>query len=274
MGAEPPRSFAPQAPLRAFAYRALYASALNLYRAGNACLFVAAGLLRRDELQAASVDQYREFNTSPIDVDAGLSLAEETFYKRFLRERDRVLLVGCGTGRDLIGLHQLGYDVTGLEPVPEVVELARQHIARRGLSVPVRTGLAQTADLGGQYDAVIFSNGCYSLLQGATTRIAALTRARQHLSRPGRIIVSYHPARQQSRLGQWLVGAAARMSGGDWTPEPGDTFSRDLFVPGLIRYHHAFAPNEFSRECDAAGLTVLADEMFGEGYRFAAAQPR
>ena len=274
MVANRPRSFAPNTPVRALIYRALVASAHTLFKAGNGCLFIAAGLLRRDELQQASVDQYRDFNVTAQEVDAGLSPAEQTFYGRFLRSHDRILLAGCGTGRDLIALHALGHDVTGLEPVADVVELARQHLARRGVSQPVLTGLIQSVPLNGSYDAVIFSNGCYSLLQGSAQRIATLRRVTQHLTPGGRVIVSYHPAKHQSPIGRWLTRTTARLSAGDWIPEPGDTFSRDLFVPGLIRYHHAFGPQEFARECEAAGLTLLADEMFGEGYRFAAAERR
>jgi SAM-dependent methyltransferase len=249
-------------------------SAHGLYKAGNGCLLVAAGLLRRDELQSASVDQYRAFNVSAFDVDSGLSPAEQVFYSRFLRHKDRILLAGCGTGRDLIALQQLGHDVTGLEPIPEVVELARQHLARRGLSALVQTGLIQNAELGGRYNAIVFSNGCYSLLQGSAVRIATLSRVAEHLTPAGRIIVSYHPASRQSHLGRWLTKTTAWLSGSDWVAEAGDTFARDLYVPGLIRYHHAFEPAEFARECEAAGLTLLADEMFSEGYRFAAAERR
>jgi len=274
MPADRSPAFAPRSPVRSLAYRGLLALAHALYRAGNGALFTAAGLLRRDELQTASVDQYRAFNISAVEVDAGLSPAEQHFYGRFLRERDRILLAGCGTGRDLIGLQVLGYHVTGLDPVAHVVARAREHLARRGLSAPVETGLIQTAELGGRYDAVIFSNGCYSLLQGSVVRIATLRRVAEHLAPGGRVIVSYHPAKPQSRAGRALVRASARLTGADWHPEPGDTFSRDLYTPGLIRYHHAFAPTEFARECEAAGLALVADEQYSEGYVFAAAERR
>jgi len=274
MAAEQRGRFAPRTAFRALLYRALFASAYYLYKAGNGCLLMAAGLLRRDELQAASIDQYRTFNVSPFEVDAGLSPVEQVFYSQFLREKDRILLVGCGTGRDLIALHLLGYDVTGLEPVPEVVALAQQHLARRGVSVPLQTGLVETAELNGRYDVIVFSNGCYSLLQGSGSRVATLRRVAEHLAPAGRIIVSYHPAKEQSRLGGWLIRTTSWLSSGDWTPEPGDTFARDLFRPGLLRYHHAFRPEEFARECQAAGFSVIADQMFSEGYRFAAAERR
>ena len=251
--------------------RALLVSAQGLYKAGNGCLFAAAGMLRSDELQSISVDQHGVFNPSASDVDAGLSPAERQVYGQYLRQADRILLVGCGTGRDLIGLRLLGYDVTGLEPVPEVVERARQHLARRAVSARVETGLIQTANLDGRYDAVIFSNGCYSLLQGSSIRIATLSRIARHLSADGRIIVSYQPARKQSSIGRWLTRTAARLSAADWTPEPGDTFSRETTGTGPVRFHHAFAPDELARECESAGFTVLADDLYDEGYRFATA---
>ena len=268
------RSFAPRGSLRAPLYRVLLASAEGLFKAGNGCLLFAAGLLRREELQAASVDQYRRFNVSAVDVDAGLSPAELDFYGRFVRAHSRVLLAGCGTGRDLIGLQLMGHDVTGLEPVPEVVQLARGHLERRGITASVELGLIERSQLRDRYDAVIFSNGCYSLLQSSLLRVETLRRIAGHLAPGGRVIVSYHPARGQSRIGRWLTRTAARLAASDWIPEKGDTFSRDLYVAGLIRYHHAFAPGEFASECEAAGLTVLADEPYGEGYVFAAAERR
>jgi len=274
MAVERPAVFVPRGRVRGLAYRALLASAHGLYKIGNGCLFAAAGVLRRDELQAASVDQYRRFNLSAIDVDAGLSPAEQHFYGRFLRPRARVLLAGAGTGRDLIALHLLGHDVTGLGPVAEVVDLARGHLYRRGISVSVDVGLIESGELRGSYDAVIFSNGCFSLLQASAVRIATLRRVAAHLAPGGRVIVSYHPARAQSSLGRWLTRTAAQLSGADWTPENGDTFTRDAYVAGLIRYHHAFRPGEFARECDAADLALLADEPYGEGYVFAVAERR
>jgi len=273
MAGDASRPFVPQAPARSLAYRALLASAHGLYKVGNGCLFMAAGLLRREELQAASVGQYRVFNLTAFEVDAGLSSAERIFYGRFLSAGDRVLLAGCGSGRDLIALQSMGYNVTGVEPIPELVDLARQHVARRGMTIPVHCGIIQTAELAGSYDAVIFSNGCYSCVQGSRARIAMLARVAGHLADQGRVIVSYHPATRQSTVGRWLARAGARVGQADWVPEAGDTFSRDLFVPDLVRYHHAFHPDAFAAECRGAGLAVLADELFNEGLRFAAMAP-
>ena len=280
MPADPARAFLPQSFVRSTAYRLLLALARVFYiagqgRAGNGALFTAAGLLRRAELQAGSVEQYRRFNVSADDVDEGLTSSEADFYGRFISEQPtpaRILLVGSGTGRDLLGLQARGYEVTGLEPGEEAVAIARQHLARRGTAAAIRTGLVQTAELGGPYDAVIFSNGCYSFLQGSAVRIAALVRVAAHLSPHGRIIVSFFPVTRQSPIGRWLTRMSARASRADWTPEDGDTFTRDAAVANLIRYHHAFAPREFAAECEHAGLRVLAEESSQDGQWFAAAE--
>ena len=274
MPADRSPAFAPRAPVRSLVYRGLLALAHACYKAGNGALFTAAGLLRRDELQAASVAQYREFNVSAIDVDGGLNTAEAHFYGQFLRPRARVLLAGCGTGRDLIALQLLGHQVIGIEPAPEVAERARQHLARRGSAATVETGLIQTIELRGSYDAVIFSNGCYSFLQGSAVRIATLRRVAAHLAPSGRIIVSYYPARPQSHIGRQLTRVAARVSGADWSPERGDTFSREGVATELIRFHHAFEAGDFAAECDAAGLTVLAEKWYEPALVFAAAERR
>lgn len=266
--------FCPRSPGRRLAYRALLAFAHAAHKLGNGALFTAAGLLRRDELQTASVEQYRIFNLSDLEVDGGLTSSERNFYPRFIEPGGRVLLVGCGTGRDLIALQELGYDVVGLEPITALVEIARQHLARRGSAARVRAGLVQSAELGGPYDAAIFSNGCYSFMPGTAERIAALRRVAGHLSRRGRIIATYypHPPVPQSAAGRWLTRAAARLSGADWTPERGDTFSRDSALRDIVRYHHAFAPAEFAAECEQAGLQVIADEPSADGQMFAAAE--
>jgi hypothetical protein len=271
MRPEPAQPFVPQSFVRSLIYRRLLAWADRFYRVGNGCVYAAAGLLRRTELQAASVYQYRDFALSSFEVDAGLTPAEDYFYRKFLHEGDKVLLAGSGSGRDLLALRRMGFDVTGLEPISELAELARQHLARCSLTATVRVGLIQAAELGGPYDAVIFSNGCYALVQGADLRVATLSRLATHLSSKGRVIVSYQPAGVHSHGGSWLARATARLARGDWRPEAGDTFSRDLSERTLVRYQHLLDATTFARECAAAGFRVLADEYFEEGCRMAVA---
>jgi SAM-dependent methyltransferase len=234
---------------------------------------VAAGLMRRDDLQASSREEWRHFNSSDDDVDEGLTADERGFYTRFLRPGARVLLVGCGSGRDLLSLSALGFDVLGIDQSLEPVLDARRHLARRGLPGWAEAGDVATAHLTGQFDAVIFSSGAYSLLLGSRAREATLGRLRSHLLPEGCVLFTYFPLRRQSRMARWLTRTTGALCGADWRLERGDIFSRHTPGSHVLKYHHAFGPGEFARECRAAGFVLIADEDGSSALRFAAAQP-
>ena len=266
-----PRTFAPAGAVRGLAYRLLWRLAESLHSAANACLYLAAGLMRRADLEVAAGLLWQEFFTAEDEVDFGLDRWERRVYTELLRPSDRVLLIGSGTGRDLLGLRELGYDVTGLEPVPELVEYTRQHLARRGVAAMVLPGSAQTADLGGRYDAIVFSPGVYSYLPGSAERVATLKRLGEHLTPDGRLMISYLRFVPQSPLSRWVTRLSTRLARADWRPEPGDIFSRDRVASRALRYEHVFLPGEVAGECAAAGLRVLHDRLESQPFRCAVA---
>jgi ubiquinone/menaquinone biosynthesis C-methylase UbiE len=53
---------------------------------------------------------------------------------------ERILDIGCGTGNHLLFFYRLGLDVTGLEPSPYMLEIAR---SRLGNKVSLETGMAE-----------------------------------------------------------------------------------------------------------------------------------
>jgi SAM-dependent methyltransferase len=251
-------------------YRLLWRLARNTGRISNGFLYLAAGLLRDDELQADSEARWRAFGASVDDIDAGLTEGEQEFYTGCARTTDRILLVGSGAGRDLVALHSLGFRVSGLEQVPALVELSRRRIANRGLEIPIQSGTVQTTALAGSFDLVIFSLGCYSYVRGAAVRIATLERLGRHLNPAGRLLLSYHPCTGGTSIARALTHVAARTSFAGWLPERGDVFSRDYKVPDVLRYHHEFEVRDVASECSRAGFQIVEDEMRGP-LRFAVA---
>ena len=203
---------------------------------------------------AASRIRWRDYGFSADDFSIGLEPWERRLYSDLLRPSDRVLLVGCGTGRDLVGLLELGYSVTGLEQVPELVELARGNLARRGMVAEVLTGGVEAVELGTGYDAVIFSPGVYSCLHQSASRVALLARIKACLCPEGRILISYYGLTPRSPLSVHLTRMTARLTGADWRPESGDSFSRDAKASQILRYEHLFRPGEVAHECAAAEL--------------------
>ena len=267
MTADAPRAFRPSGRVRARLYGLLWNCGHLLHRAGNACGTIAGGLMRRDDLRAASRQQWRGYAASDDEVDAGLTAFERRWFSKWLRPTDHVLLIGSGAGRDLVGLCRLGYDVTGLEPIPELVERSRHNVERHGLTASVISGLVETAPLG-RYDVVIWSCFCYGLVHPARTRVETLVRLGQCLSAEGRMLVSCITFQSQSRLSTTLARLSARLASTDWTPEPGDAFTPVHLRPGLLRFEHAFRPEEIARECAEAGLRIVAEEIGDERTRY------
>jgi len=259
MGDQP--EFSPAGQMRALAYRLLWGGSNVLHRAANSLLYFAAGLLRRNELEAAARVLWRDFYTADDDVDFGLDRWERRLYTELLRESDRVLLIGSGTGRDLLGLRELGYQVTGLEPVPELIVIAREQLVRRGVEASLLAGSVQTAELGGTYDAMLFSPGVYSCVPQSAARVATLKRLKDHLSPDGQVLISYLSFVRQSPFSPWVTRLGARLARSDWRPEPGDVFTRDHVASRVLRYEHRFSPGEVAGECQAAGLRVVRDRL-------------
>ena len=265
--------FAPSGPLRALGYRFLWSSSSGLVRVANACLYLAAGLLKERDLRAASQIRWRDFMTEIDDVDYGLDVWERQFYGTVLQQTDRVLLVGCGSGRNLLPLVELGYNVTGLDPVSELVDMAKANLARRGLVAHVHVGSIDTWDMLDTYDVVLFSNACYSYLRPSALRVSTLRRIRSHLAEGGRIIINYMGLVRQSQLSTMLTRISARLSRVDWRPEPGDCFSRDSSRQPILRCEHLFRPGEVAGECQLAGLRLVRDELRAGQFYCAVAVP-
>jgi SAM-dependent methyltransferase len=213
-------------------------------------------------------DNWRQFGTTQTDADVagGLYHWEVDFYGRFLRAGERVLVVGCGSGRDLLPLLEQGYRAEGLEPVAACADLARERVARRGFSAPVHTADIATATLSGCFDAVIFSWLCYSYLPTRSRRIATLARVREHLAADARVLISYVPAQPPPRRLPWrLARLAAGLSRADWRPEYGDGFIA-RHDTGCIHYEHQFQPAEIEAEARAAGYEIASHDQRADGH--------
>jgi SAM-dependent methyltransferase len=243
------------------------ALARTLDRGVTVTTFLAAGLLRLDALGRHMGENWRQFGATQTEADitAGLYHWEQTFYGRLLVPGERILVVGCGGGRDLIALLEQGYRADGLEPVAACADQARTRLVARGLAAEVLTADITTAVLPRRYDAVVFSWLCYSYIPLRARRIDVLRKVKGHLAPGGRILISYVPAQPPPRRLPWrLAWLASRLSGADWRPEHGDVFIARPDT-GCIHYEHQFTEAEVEAEVDAAGLVVALHEPGPDG---------
>ncbi len=179
----------------------LYHCGRTLERAATLCFYAAAGALRLADLRAAIQREWEDAGASESDnyIASGLMSWERDFFLRFLKPDDRVLVIGCGTGRDLLALLELGYQAEGLDVAPQCTANARQVLRKRGLEPPLYTGGIETIGLPGRFDAFIFSWFCYSYIPQSETRIHVLGKLRDHLNSGGRILISYNPGKARPR---------------------------------------------------------------------------
>jgi SAM-dependent methyltransferase len=216
--------------------------------------------LRQEDLKRSSQLHWSSFCPEIDDVDSGLEVWEQRLYDRVLKPGDRILLVGCGTGRDLLALAARGWCVTGLDLDENLVALARSHVARRGLTVPVVCGFFEDTLIAESFDVIAFSGRCYSYVAEASRRVAGLRQLAQGLAPAGRLVITYSETRGRAGRGAWLARQAGRLSGSDWQAVTGDRFARSYLSDGVLKYEHFFMAGEVAYECACAGLRVVQDE--------------
>jgi len=229
--------------------------------AGRTVMSFAAGWLRLDDLRGAITRTWDNFGRSEALVLSGLMPWERAVYDRFLKPEDRILVIGCGSGRDLIALLRLGYRVEGLDVAPGAIVLARQMLERQGLSADLSTGSIESVALTGTFDVFVFSWFCYGYIPQTATRIEVLRKVKAHLKPGGRILICYNPAERPPReLPIGLARFAARLTRSDWRPELGDVVGAVSGDRQAVHYEHQFWEGELENEARAAGLAVLHHE--------------
>ena len=232
---------------------------------GRGLAHFAAGTLSLRDFRATLVESWEQYGRRDDDILSGLMPWEQDCYTRCLRPGDRILLVGCGTGRDLIALLRAGYRVEGLDPAAGAIAVARRMLDRLELSAPLHTGAVESFAIPGTFDVIVFSWFSYGYIPQSRTRVEVLRRLGRALPPGGRIIVSYvrtaaHaelPARI-TRLGGWLTRA-------DWRAEPGDRVWVSAPRRRTLHYQHEFVDGEFEDEAAAAGLRIVSGTRGAEG---------
>jgi SAM-dependent methyltransferase len=235
------------------------AVAILFSRVSRVFVYLAIGTQRLGPLQDGIRVLWNDYARAIGDT-GGLFPVERELFERYVPSGARVLMVGSGTGRDLIGLAELGYQMTGVEPAPRALERNAQMLRAHGLSATLVPGFFEDAEVGaGPYDAVIFSYFCYSFIPMSARRVRALRKAAALLGPGGRLLVSYIAAGRPNPHLPRLARVSAALTGSDWRVEEGDAVSMRLEgVPCPCFYlQHVFTTREALDEVAAAGLEVI-----------------
>jgi 2-polyprenyl-3-methyl-5-hydroxy-6-metoxy-1,4-benzoquinol methylase len=248
-------------------FRFLFRLARLFDLAGRGLFSLAVGTLERTDLEYMSSASWEEFGSDGEVALAGLMGWERTVFEEFLKPTDRILIVGSGSGRDMLALRKAGHQVVGVEPSPVPVDRARRLLRDHGFSVDIVATRFERAELPGTFDVIVFSWLCYCYILGSAERRATLAKARAHLNPNGRIVISYIEidAPQASRA-MAIARLSSHLTGADWRAEPNDNFAAVVGREPLYAYQHSFAPGELQDEALAAGLSVLTERRFPEAF--------
>jgi SAM-dependent methyltransferase len=235
--------------------------------AAKVCASMAASTLRMRDIRLHTEDNWGRFYALESDINRGLFEWEEHLVQRFVRPGDRILVLGSGTGRDLIALAKDGHEVCGVEPAAAAIAIAREACSRRGVSATLVHGYFEDVSLPGAFDVAAFSNLGYGYIPESTRRIDVLRKAKGLLAPGGRILISCvaNPERRRSRLFE-LVKVGTRLRRSDWRPEDGDVLHPMPSGKPRFHYEHIFVPGEVEREAAAAGLRVLCSDKSTSDY--------
>jgi SAM-dependent methyltransferase len=234
----------------------LVSAALGPARQNHRLVGVAIGLLRLADLRDGLERFWSGFYNSDREIDQGLFDWEQELINQFVRPSHRVLVIGCGTGRDVVPLASMGCDVVGIEPARAAARRARRTVAERHVSATILDGYYEDLAVPGAFDVIVFSFLTYGYIPGNRRRIESLLKAKAHLAPHGCVLVSYTevptpPASLRiARTVGWLCWS-------DWLAEEGDVVYPQAEDKGFFGFEHWFVREAIDREVAAAGLDVL-----------------
>jgi SAM-dependent methyltransferase len=180
---------------------------------------------------------------------------EQALLERLHLKGGRLLLLGVGGGREAIPLAQMGFEVTGVDFVPEMVEKAAENVIRHGVQMEGLVQEISKIDVpAGAYDVVWLSAAMYSCVPTRDRRVEMLQRIAKALKPGGYFICQFRWDTRggTSRIWELARKIVALLTLGNLWYEEGDTLSNN------IEFIHAFSQeDEVRSEFTKGGFEVL-----------------
>ena len=103
---------------------------------------------------------YYDLTVNLVTLGRARGLRKATVEQALIKSGDTVLDVGCGTGEVtlLAKTHAKNGKVYGIEPAPEMIAVARQKAARKGLDIDFRVGVIEDLPFGDSSIDVVTSS--------------------------------------------------------------------------------------------------------------------
>jgi len=208
------------------------------------------------EFSRQSYDSKEDIESWAVDelVESGLAPDEMDLLSDLPKKSGKLLLLGVGGGRDAIALAKLGFHVTGVDYVSEMVERAVENAQKRGIQMEGLVQEISKLDVPSEtYDIVWISRSMYSCIPTRARRVELVMRIAEALKPGGYFLCQFHrgDTNQYSKNGMFLRRLIAALTFGNRELEPGD----HLFLN--VEFLHEFnSLDEVRSEIEEGGLVV------------------
>jgi len=231
-----------------------------LLRLGSFIKTLPVVIMKPDDLIEYSRQTYNTPNKieswgDTLLLKSGLAEDELDLLSQIPDKNGELLLLGIGGGRETIPLAQMGFNITGIDFVPGMVEQAIHNAAQYGVNI---TGLVQEISALNvppqSYDVVWLSRSMYSCIPTRKRRVEMVKRVHQSLKPGGYFICQFHrdQSAQSSKKVIFLHRLIAFLTFGNFAYEPGDLLWLN------IEFAHAFSSDSKLRsELEEGGFEVV-----------------
>ncbi len=195
-------------------------------------------------------------------VGSGLTQGEKALLERVPLRKGRLLDLAAGAGREAIALAGMGFDVTCVDFLPELVEKTRASAARHRLSIEALCREATALDLpAGTFDIAWLTSQMYSSIPGRAGRVRLLQGVARILKPDGLFACQFrwHPQFSRTGLADLARRAVAVLSVGYVQYQNGDQ------LLGGSEFAHCFSSQAELRAEFACGGFDAIDLWFDEG---------
>ena len=255
--------------VRAVIVDMLLLGAVLLRRGSSLLSTLAIGVCDLVELQTRNLRYYERLENFQTvgHIQSGLMDWEQEAYSRYLLTNGTIGLIGCGAGRDVLGLLEQGYAVDGVDTSEKCIELALRHLEGSGYEAGLFLADIASFEFPRQaYDAFIFSWFTYNHIPDTSVRIQILDRLRRRLASDGIILLTLPgPAELPQPSKRWITRLAAKVSCNPNPPGSKDRFLVRSMQDGGLLYMRALDQDDIVSEVGAAGLRLIHFEHMVEG---------
>jgi len=172
----------------------------KLYKIGVFIQSLAVVVMKPNDLISYSQYEYSKFESvkdwGDDRLEKGLLPSEKELLVRLPVEKGRLLLLGIGGGREAIPLAKMGFEVTGVDFVPNLVEKAIENATQQGLKIEGIVQDISKLDLPSEsFDLAWLSIDMYSFIPTRQRRVEMLRRINSVIKERGYFICQF----------QWVI---------------------------------------------------------------------